>query len=81
MRCIGLLLIQIFNFRKIRYFDIKGEYTWLTSRAMTNPDGKIRIPLSEEAQGSNGQIEDFLMQFNSEGIQHIALTCDDLLAC
>lgn len=72
---------QIFNFREIRYFDIKGEYTGLTSRAMTAPDGKIRIPLNEEAKGGNGQIEEFLMQFNGEGIQHIALACDDLLAC
>ena len=39
---------RIFNFREIRYFDIKGEYTGLTSRAMTAPDGKIRIPLNEE---------------------------------
>ena len=40
---------RIFNFREMRYFDIKGEYTGLTSRAMTAPDGKIRIPLNEEA--------------------------------
>ena len=71
---------KIFNFKEIRYFDIKGEYTGLTSRAMTAPDGKIRIPLNEEAAGGGGQIEEFLMQFNGEGIQHIALLTDDLLA-
>ena len=27
-----------------------------------------------------GQIEEYLMKFNGEGIQHIALICDDLLA-
>jgi 4-hydroxyphenylpyruvate dioxygenase len=70
---------KLFNFREIRYFDIKGEYTGLTSKAMTAPDGKIRIPLNEEAgRGGTGQIEEFLMQFNGEGIQHIALLCDDL---
>ncbi|MEZ5451185.1 MAG: 4-hydroxyphenylpyruvate dioxygenase, partial [Thiolinea sp.] len=72
---------KLFNFREIRYFDIKGEYTGLTSKAMTAPDGKIRIPLNEEAAGGSGQIEEFLMQFNGEGIQHIALACDDLPAC
>ena len=41
---------RIFNFREIRYFDIKGEYTGLTSKAMTAPDGKIRIPLNEEGK-------------------------------
>jgi 4-hydroxyphenylpyruvate dioxygenase len=72
---------RIFNFRELRYFDIKGEYTGLTSRAMTAPDGKIRIPLNEEASRTAGQIEEFLMKFNGEGIQHIALLTDDLLAC
>jgi 4-hydroxyphenylpyruvate dioxygenase len=70
---------RIFNFREIRYFDIKGEYTGLTSRAMTAPDGRIRIPLNEEASRTTGQIEEFLMKFNGEGIQHIALLTDDLL--
>ena len=71
---------RLFNFREIRYFDIKGEYTGLTSRAMTAPDGKIRIPLNEEA-GGQGQIEEYLMAYNGEGIQHIAFACDDLPAC
>jgi 4-hydroxyphenylpyruvate dioxygenase len=69
---------RIFNFREIRYFDIKGEYTGLTSKAMTAPDGRIRIPLNEEASKTTGQIEEFLMKFNGEGIQHIALLTDDL---
>jgi 4-hydroxyphenylpyruvate dioxygenase len=77
----GSFYERIFNFREIRYFDIRGEYTGLTSRAMTAPDGLIRIPLNEEAgRGGSGQIEEFLMQFNGEGIQHIALLTDDLPA-
>ncbi len=72
---------NLFNFREIRYFDIKGEYTGLLSKAMTAPDGKIRIPLNEEAAGGGGQIEEFLMEYNGEGIQHIAFSCDDLIAC
>ena len=71
---------RIFNFREIRYFDISGEYTGLTSKAMTAPDGKIRIPLNEESKQGGGQIEEYLMHFNGEGIQHIALASDDLLA-
>jgi 4-hydroxyphenylpyruvate dioxygenase len=71
---------RIFNFREIRYFDIKGEYTGLTSRAMTAPDGKIRIPLNEEGSRGGGQIEEYLRAYNGEGIQHIALACDDLYA-
>ena len=71
---------KLFNFQEIRYFDIKGDYTGLTSRAMTAPDGKIRIPLNEESGAGSGQIEEFLMQFNGEGIQHIALLTDDIVA-
>lgn len=71
---------KLFNFREIRYFDIEGDYTGLTSKAMTAPDGKIRIPLNEESSKGSGQVEEFLMQFNGEGIQHVALLTDDLLA-
>jgi 4-hydroxyphenylpyruvate dioxygenase len=39
----------------------------------------IRIPLNEESGKTGGQIEEFLMQFNGEGIQHIALLTDDIL--
>ena len=72
---------KLFNFREIRYFDIKGEYTGLLSKAMTAPDGKIRIPLNEEASKGTGQIEEYLMEFNGEGIQHIAFSCDNLIEC
>jgi 4-hydroxyphenylpyruvate dioxygenase len=71
---------KLFNFREIRYFDIQGEYTGLTSKAMTAPDGKIRIPLNEESKSGGGQIEEFLLKFNGEGIQHIALLTDDIFA-
>ncbi len=70
---------RLFNFREIRYFDIQGEYTGLTSKALTAPDGKIRIPLNEESAKGSGQIEEYLMKFNGEGIQHIALLSDNLI--
>ena len=46
--------------------------TGLHSRAMTSPDGKIRIPINEDA-GEQGQIEEYLQEYGGEGIQHIAL--------
>ena len=72
---------NLFNFREIRYFDISGEYTGLVSRAMTAPDGLIRIPLNEEKGEKVGQIEEYLREYKGEGIQHIAFSCDDLIAC
>lgn len=70
---------KLFNFREYKYFDIKGEYTGLTSKAMAAPDGLIRIPLNEEAGKTSGQIEEFLMKFSGEGIQHVALASDNLI--
>lgn len=71
----------LFNFREIRYFDIKGEYTGLVSRALTAPDGLIRIPLNEEKGEKVGQIEEYLREYKGEGIQHIAFSCDNLIEC
>ena len=70
---------RLFNFREIRYFDIKGEYTGLFSRALTSPDGKIRIPINESAD-ENSQIEEYLHAYKGEGIQHIACGCRDIYA-
>ncbi len=73
---------RIFNFREIRYFDIEGKVSGLFSKAMTSPCGKIRIPLNESKgdPGKVDQIEEFLQRYKGEGIQHIALGSDDLLA-
>jgi 4-hydroxyphenylpyruvate dioxygenase len=68
---------RIFNFREIRYFDIEGQQTGLISKAMTSPDGKIRIPLNE-SQDDHSQIEEFLRDYHGEGIQHLALGTDDI---
>ncbi len=68
---------QVFGFEEQKYFDIKGQATGLFSQAMIAPDGAIRIPLNE-SQDDNSQIEEFLRQYKGEGIQHIALTTDDI---
>jgi len=63
---------RLFNFREIRYFDIEGQLTGLKSKAMTSPDGKIRIPINESADDKS-QIAEYLAAYHGEGIQHIAL--------
>jgi 4-hydroxyphenylpyruvate dioxygenase len=68
-----------FNFREIRFFDIKGKKTGLFSRALTSPDGKIRIPINESAD-ENSQIEEYLNEYKGEGIQHIAVASEDIYA-
>ena len=75
---------RIFNFREHQYFDISGEYTGLTSRALSAPCGKIRIPINESKyaadSGQLDQIQEFIQQYRGEGIQHVALRSDDILA-
>lgn len=68
---------RFFNFREIRYFDIEGKLTGLRSRAMTSPDGNIRIPINESADDKS-QIEEYLQAYKGEGIQHIALACENI---
>ncbi|MDE2270867.1 MAG: VOC family protein, partial [Xanthomonadaceae bacterium] len=63
---------RLFNFREIRYFDIKGAKTGLVSKAMTAPDGMVRIPLNESSDPKS-QINEYLDEYKGEGIQHIAL--------
>ena len=70
---------RIFDFREIRYFDIKGQQTGLVSRAMTAPDGMVRIPINEATDGKS-QIAEYLEEYQGEGIQHIALFTDDIYA-
>ena len=68
---------RLFNFRQIRFFDIEGRASGLFSRALTSPDGKIRIPINEDA-GDSGQIEEYLSIYRGEGIQHIACGVTDI---
>lgn len=74
---------RLFNFRQVRYFDIEGRLTGIRSRAMTSPDGKIRIPINESGGGVPGrvdQIAEYLDAYHGEGIQHIALATADIYA-
>lgn len=68
-----------FNFREIRFFDIKGKATGLTSRALTSPCGRIRIPINESSDDKS-QIEEYLREYKGEGIQHIAIATNDIYA-
>jgi 4-hydroxyphenylpyruvate dioxygenase len=70
---------RLFNFREIRYFDIEGKLTGLKSKAMTSPCGKIRIPINESSDDKS-QIQEYLVAYHGEGIQHVALGTDDIYA-
>lgn len=77
MRTWSAFYEQLFGFQEQKFFDIKGQATGLFSQAMIAPDGAIRIPLNE-SQDENSQIEEFIREYNGEGIQHLALTTDNI---
>ena len=68
---------RIFGFEEQKYFDIKGQATGLFSQAMIAPDKAIRIPLNE-SQDEHSQIEEYLREYGGEGIQHLALTTENI---
>ena len=70
---------RLFQFREIRYFDIKGAKTGLLSKAMSAPDGMVRIPLNESPDPKS-QINEYILAYRGEGIQHIACFTDDIYA-
>jgi 4-hydroxyphenylpyruvate dioxygenase len=70
---------RLFNFREVRYFDIEGKLTGLKSKAMTSPCGKIRIPINESSDDKS-QIQEYLVAYHGEGIQHVALATGDIFA-
>lgn len=69
---------NIFNFHEAKYFDIKGKSTGLLSQAMRSPCGLFSIPINEP-QDSKSQIQEYLDEYKGSGIQHIALTTDDII--
>ncbi len=71
--------IEIFGFTSVRYFDIRGAKTGLTSYALRSPDGSFCIPINEPKSTSD-QIAEYLREYNGPGVQHLAFLTDDILA-
>jgi 4-hydroxyphenylpyruvate dioxygenase len=73
---------RIFSFIMLKHFDddaISTEYTALMSKVMSGGNGIIKLPINEPAQGKKkSQIEEYLDFYGSPGVQHLALSTDDL---
>lgn len=69
---------SVFGFTEVRYFDIKGQKTGLTSFALKSPCKTFSIPINEGNE-SKSQIEEYLRDYRGTGVQHIALATADLL--
>lgn len=70
---------NIFGFTEVRYFDIRGAQTGLTSYALKSPCGSFCIPINE-AKESKSQINEYLEEYKGPGIQHLAFLTDDIIS-
>ncbi len=75
---------QVMGFRNILSFDdkqITTEYSALMSKVMSNGNGYVKFPINEPAEGKKkSQIEEYLTFYEGEGVQHIAVATDDIIA-
>lgn len=70
---------NIFGFSEVRYFDIRGAQTGLTSYALKSPCGSFCIPINE-AKETKSQINEYLEEYKGAGIQHLAFLTNDILS-
>lgn len=68
---------NIFGFKEVRKFNIKGAQTGLVSKVMRSPDGKITIPINEPTE-QKSQIQEYLDEYKGSGIQHLAMLSRDI---
>jgi 4-hydroxyphenylpyruvate dioxygenase len=75
---------EVMGFRNILSFDdkdISTEYSALMSKVMSNGNGYVKFPINEPAEGKKkSQVEEFLEFYHGEGVQHVAMATNDIVA-
>jgi 4-hydroxyphenylpyruvate dioxygenase len=75
---------RVLGFYNLISFDdktISTEYSALMSKVVANGNGRIKFPLNEPAQGrKKSQIDEYLEFYRGPGVQHIAITTDDIVS-
>jgi 4-hydroxyphenylpyruvate dioxygenase len=75
---------QVMGFTNMKEFvgdDIATEYSALMSKVVADGSRKVKFPINEPAAGKKkSQIDEYLEFYNGPGVQHIALTTDDIVA-
>lgn len=72
------------DFETMLYFgpgDISTKYSALLSKVVHSKDDVIKNPINEPYEGlRKSQIEEYLEQFNGSGVQHIAISSQDIIS-
>ncbi len=75
---------EVMGFKNILSFDdkdISTEYSALMSKVMSNGNGYVKFPINEPAEGKKkSQVEEYLDFYNGEGVQHVAIATNDIVA-
>jgi len=75
---------RVLGFYNLISFDdktISTEYSALMSKVVSNGNGRIKFPLNEPAEGrKKSQIDEYLEFYRGPGVQHIAITTDDIVS-
>jgi 4-hydroxyphenylpyruvate dioxygenase len=75
---------RILGFTELRHFsdeEISTDYSALMSKVVWDGEGKIKLPINEPAEGKRkSQIEEYLEYYRTPGVQHIAMTTNDIVA-
>ena len=71
------------GFSQLAHFDdqdISTEYSALMSKVMQDGTGKVKFPINEPAEGKRkSQIQEYLDYYRGPGVQHLALSTDDII--
>ncbi|MCI0530769.1 MAG: 4-hydroxyphenylpyruvate dioxygenase [candidate division Zixibacteria bacterium] len=60
--------------------DISTKYSALLSKVVRSKDGVIKNPINEPFEGvRKSQIEEYIEHYHGTGIQHIAISTDDII--
>ncbi|MCP3710276.1 VOC family protein [Paraburkholderia sp. CNPSo 3274] len=70
---------DLLHFREIHEINANWHVSE-ESRVMVSPDGELRIPVYEEGTRRTQLLHDYLPEHPGEGVQHIALATNDILA-
>ena len=75
---------KVMGFIELKHFsddDISTEYSALMSKVVWDGEGKIKMPINEPATGKRkSQIEEYLEYYGGPGVQHVAMTSDDIVS-
>lgn len=74
---------DVMGFTMFKHFDdkdISTEYSALMSKVVANGNDRIKFPINEPAKGKRkSQIEEYVEFYHGPGVQHIAMTTDNIM--